>query len=152
MKKLGMIFGLLFLISGTASAENFKPYVGGGLGSGSDTAFELFGGIEINPNLSAEVAFINLGKSSEGLSGVFVGILPFLGNIDLFGKFGLSMLRTGWPTGDRDKTGLTGGVGLQLDFSPKSSVRLGYDKYQIGASGFGADSVDVGLLSGIFRF
>ena len=171
MKQLILIIGSVLAFSLSAFAGNPEVYIGGGLGqsqtslsssSSSDIAFKLIGGVVINPNLNAEIEFINLGKvtsgsvsaSTLGLAGAGVGILPLPNNLNLFARFGLANLRTDWPgsLGQQSKTGLTGGAGFQLDFAPKSSGRLSYDRYQIGATDPLTGSIDLVMLSALFKF
>jgi len=153
-----MIFGLFFSSIAVAGG-NTGFYIGAGLGQSktslssplskdSDTAYSLIGGYNINPNLAAELEYVNLGKidststvsaKSDGMSVTAVGVIPLDGNVSLFGKFGLAKVNTSWNIApginvseSQSKTGLTFGVGGQLDFSPKSGVRLSYDRYQVG--------------------
>lgn len=156
---VGVTFGLLFSSFAIAGMDT-GFYIGAGLGQSktslsmplskdSDTAFRLIGGVNFNPNLSAELEYVSLGSvhststvsgKTAGVSVAAVGVMPLDGNISLFGRFGLARLNTNWNTApvgsiatSQSKTGLTFGVGGQLDFSPKSIVRLSYDKYQIGS-------------------
>lgn len=146
-----MILGLFFPSIVLAGGSNTGFYMGAGLGQSktslssslnkdSDTAYRLIGGYNINPNLAAELEYFNLGKvnltptvsaKSDGLSVTAVGVIPLDGNVSLFGKFGLAKANTNW-TPSQSKTGLTFGLGGQLDFSPDSGVRLSYDRYQVG--------------------
>ena len=169
-----LFFAILIILGGTtaASAEEMKIYVGGGLGNASvngtdnvstssNVSFNLMAGLEINPNFSFELAFLNLGSvtnsgssaSTLGMSGTVVGLLPLPDNFDLFAKFGLAGLQTGWPAPleSESKTSLTGGAGIQLDFSPRASARLTYDRYQFGVDSTTTGNFDVVTLGLIYR-
>ena len=152
---------IVFLLGSSMNmeAKGADFYVGAGLGQSqtflstslnkdTDTAFNLLGGIQINPNFSTELEYINLGKvslgsgsaNSDGWSATLVGILPLRGNVSLFGKFGLARINTSWNSASgvspdtQTETGITWGLGGELDFSPKNGVRLSYDTYQVGTT------------------
>ncbi|MBI3593686.1 MAG: porin family protein [Nitrospirae bacterium] len=158
-KKLVAILICLFASSLTLQAKGAGFYAGAGLGESRtslsasldkdrDTAFNLFGGIQINPNLATELEYLNLGKvtlgngsgNSDGWAASMVGILPMRGNISLFGKFGLARINTTWDSSSgispdtQTETGVTLGLGGELDFSPRNGARLSYDAYQVGTT------------------
>ncbi|HXN06630.1 MAG TPA: porin family protein [Nitrospiria bacterium] len=170
-------FAGLFASSMAMEAKAADFYVGAGLGQSqtslsvplnknTDTAFNLTGGVQINPNFSTEIEYINLGKvvlgsgsgNSDGWAAALVGILPMRGNVSLFGKFGLARINTTWDSassvtpGSQTETGLTWGLGGQLDFSRRNGVRLSYDTYQIGTTDPATGTSQTITLSLLYRF
>ena len=176
-KKVVAIIVCLFASSMTLEAKGAGFYVGAGLGQSqtslsaslsknSDTAFKLIGGVQINPNFSTELEYLNLGKvtlgsgsaNSDGLAATLVGILPMRGNVSLFGKFGLARINTTWDSASgvnpasQTQTGITWGLGGELDFSPRNGVRLSYDSYQIGTTDPVTGNCGTITLSLLYRF
>lgn len=171
-------FASLFVSSMTLEAQGAGFYLGAGLGEsqtslsaslnkGNDTAFNLMGGIQINPNFATELEYLNLGKvttlgngsaNSDGWAATLVGILPMSGNLSLFGKFGLARITTAWDTASgvnpasQTQTGITLGAGGELDFSPRNGVRLSYDNYQIGTTDPVTGNSGTITLSLLYRF
>jgi opacity protein-like surface antigen len=175
--KIISILICLFSSSVALAANSTGFYIGAGLGQSqtnlstslskdTDTAYNLMGGVQINPNLAAEVEYINLGQvsagpvsaKSDGFAGTVIGILPLRRNVSLLAKFGLGRINTSWDAGSgvnpssQTETGLTWGVGGQLDFSPKNGARLTYDSYQIGTTDPVTGSSHTLKLSVLFRF
>lgn len=168
-----------FLLASSITTEAKEPsfYVGAGLGQtqtslssslskNSDTSYSLTGGIQINPNFSTELEYINLGKvtlgsgsaNSDGFAAILVGILPMRGNVALFGKFGLARITTSWDTAStvnpssQTQTGITWGLGGELDFTPRNGIRLTYDSYQIGTTDPMTGNSGTIMLSLLYRF
>jgi opacity protein-like surface antigen len=142
-------------------SKNNNVYLGFGLGQGTtnltatlrsnnDTAYNLFAGYKFSRNLSAEVAYFNLGSvktvatisgKSSGVSVAAVGALSLGNDLSFFGKFGVAKVDTKWdsaPATGLDatqfKTALTWGAGISLDISPKAEMRLSYDSYSVGSA------------------
>ena len=157
------------------STSNF--HVGVGLGSmkadiadasGRSVAWSLFVGTEINRFLAAEIAYTNLGSTtdlrrSEDLKGAtysvsVVGNIPVTSSVSMFAKFGLAntgVYRESATTTERtySKFAPTFGLGVRAGVSKWMDVRIAYDNYKFTdrISGnltdtFNADITSVSLI------
>lgn len=127
-------------------------------GFDSSSSFTLLGGIPINQNFSAEIAYSNFGSESGGgvtskssamsISGV--GFLPINEQVSLFGKLGIASTTLEIFGMSESKSDLTFGLGGQFKVNNQVGIRAGYDVYKVGS----APSVDQSVvsISGIFSF
>lgn len=188
MKKLTMVLVVFFLIQsmhvfaggdsrrGHASAEE-KGYWGFSLGraesddytdigfSDDDSAFGLYGGININRNFAIEFGMVNLGEYegviqlqtygisqySEDIFGVYfaaVGKVRVSNKIDLIGKLGFM----GWTAdqyvvgvgeGELNETSAMFSLGATFKINRKTSVVADYTAY----SEVGIAEVDINVFS-----
>ncbi len=120
-----------------------------------DTAWKIFGGYQLNRNLSVELGYTNLGEVSEGV-GPFrvsaeatawevIGVykFPVANQLSLYGLAGIAMAEVDFTTplgsGSDDSTELTFGFGAQYDFSRNVGLRAQWQRY-------GADE-DIDVIS-----
>jgi OOP family OmpA-OmpF porin len=112
MKKLAIAAFVLTSMSGVASAQDFKPYIGLGFGSASidagttlsgssseddtDTAYKIFAGVDLHQNFALEAGYIDFGTYSlsvpNGSSAVLDGDTVEADGFDL----GLTADTTAW--------------------------------------------------------
>lgn len=114
----------------------------------SDTAFKIYGGSKINPNLALEVAYIDMGEAvatdgfvtltSEVTAFNFsaLGIIPVSETVDLFGKVGLlfwdaKFSASGNFSGSisEDGTDIGFGFGANIAVNEKFSLRAEFQKF-----------------------
>ena len=141
-------------------------YLGAGIGAADyneslwsisgtrDTGWKLFGGYQFNPYLSAEAAWVDLGKASnstgsiktKGASVAGIGSLPIGASFTLFGKLGAFFWDQESEFGDirnsdkgADLTWGYGGSGLFFD--GRLGIRLEWERYNSNENG---DLVSIG--------
>lgn len=154
---LALSLSSIFLLQSHASyAVQPGVYLGVGAGGAHDeilneteSAYKVFGGLNLTPNLGLEVAYVDLGSylnetlDQDGVSIEAVGYLPIASNVDLFGKFGIY----DWEVRDRflsataTGTDTSYGMGLNVALSYHSSFRAEWQNFMDVAGG------DVSLLS-----
>lgn len=154
---------------GTAAIQN--------LTTGVSTVYtssggRLIGGYQFNKNFAIEGEYVNLGTFTDPTLAVdatsygigAVGSLP-LGSsqtFSLYGKIGMSSTTTKAKAAagyvltvpaDQTKSGVSVGMGLNIDVSPKMAVRISLDSYQYGV---GNDAISGRMafwgVNGVFRF
>lgn len=120
-----------------------------------DTAWKIFGGYQLNRNLSVELGYTNLGEVSEGVGPLrvsaeataweVIGVykFPVANQLSLYGLAGIAMTEVdveflGVSASD-DSTELTFGFGAQYDFSRNVGLRAQWQRY-------GADE-DIDVIS-----
>lgn len=128
-------------IGGSLSKPDYRNRINGfgGDGGGSGPGLKLYGGYELNPNLSIEGGYFNLGKSRDIAGngqargqGVYldgVGRYEFLPSWSLLGSVGVAEARLRTPGGNDSSPGLKLGVGVEYALNPTTALRLGYDQY-----------------------
>lgn len=156
-------------LSTPASAGFFDltlaPYVGGSLGQATvditcpastscddkDTAWKVFGGLEVNEYLSMELGYVDFGKAkytnlgggvdgqrtSKGVTVQLVGTYVLNPSITLIGKGGFGILTTDVKgtivaSGDESDTDLEWmyGLGAQYNFTPTIGLRAEWEHYK----------------------
>jgi opacity protein-like surface antigen len=137
--------------------------------SASDAAFWGLVGYQFTSNIGAELQAVSLGKFSyrtgsstydvrnSAVTVSVLGHLPLSNYFGFYGKVGGALARAdlspATPAGlsSHTKGGLVAGVGGEFFISPHSTIRVGYDYYQIDAS-----VVSTGLntfgVSALFKF
>jgi OOP family OmpA-OmpF porin len=182
-------------LSTSASAGFFDltlaPYVGGNLGQStsdisctagvscddSDTAWKIYGGLEINEYISMEVGYIDLGevtytgtrtgtRETNGMTTAIVGTYAISPSFTLSGRGGMNFLNTevngtiaGTPTlntGDTDVV-WSFGVGAQYNITPSVGLRLDWERFfEAGSSDYngGTGEADIDLFSAgvVYKF
>lgn len=182
-------------LSTSASAGFFDltlaPYVGGSLGQAtsdiscpvgiscddSDTAWKIYGGLEINEYISMEVGYIDLGESTfsgtqsgtretNGMTTAVVGTYAISPSFILSGRGGMNFLNTevngtiaGTPTQNTGDTDVVWsfGVGAQYNLTPAVGLRLDWERFfETGSSDFngGTGEADIDLFSAgvVYKF
>lgn len=136
----------------------------------SDTAWRILGGYRINPNVSVELGYQDLGKvraTGFGVDGevtanvwelVAVGTLPLRNRFSVYGKLGgyrgdTDLSSNAGFSGSDTNTDFTFGVGGQYDFSPQVAFRAEYQSYQnVGGGTVGESDFDVISVGALFNF
>ncbi|MBU2642741.1 MAG: outer membrane beta-barrel protein [Gammaproteobacteria bacterium] len=186
-------------LSTSASAGFFDltlaPYVGGNLGQStsdiscpagiscddSDTAWKIYGGLEINEYISMEVGYIDLGEATftgtqagtretNGMTTAIVGTYAISPSFTLSGRGGMNFLNTevngtiaATPTNPtNNNTGDTDvvwsfGVGAQYNITPSVGLRLDWERFfEAGSSDYngGTGEADIDLFSAgvVYKF
>lgn len=153
MKKI-LLAAALVATSGLASAQG---YAGALIGLSklsarctvscdtSDTGFKVYGGYEVMPNLSVEVAYTDFGKFSNAAgyaqiktNAVSVAAayrIPFDASFSGVGRLGVANVKSKWTGGSGSKARLYGGVGLDYALSKDIKVVGGIDFTQAEVNG-----------------
>jgi OOP family OmpA-OmpF porin len=136
----------------------------------SDTAWRILGGYRVNPNLSVELGYQDLGKvraTGFGVNGevtanvwelVAVGTLPLRNRFSLYGKIGgyrgdTQLRSNAGFSGSDTNTDLTFGIGGRYDLSPQVAFRAEYQTYQsVGGDTVGTSDFDVISVGVLFNF
>ena len=134
-----------------------------------DTAYKVFGGWRMNPYLSFELAYVNLGSPSDeilpdtrltvetdGIAPYVVGTLPIGDWFEVFAKAGYYWYdvtaRVNSPLGNTsDKTSddnFTWSAGLGVNIFEHVNVRLEYEQFDFNNT----DTSNALWLTGAFRF
>ena len=176
MNKIKLIGAILLTlgISGTALAQN-GFYAGASIGQATidacsgvsncdddDTAWKIFGGWELNPNLAFEGAYVDFGEASgsigssrvstevDGWSLAAKGMLPLNEKFGVFGKLGMIMWDAegdGAASGnDDDGTDLMFGLGAQYMFADKYGIVGEWEWYDID------DDIDLFSIGVLIKF
>lgn len=103
------IAAAMLLGTGVSQADEPGFYVGVGVGQskvsdselglsfdGDDTAFKLFGGYRINPNISAELTYIDIGTPSDTIQGIDLDIEADIFQASLLGMWPFSDTLSGY--------------------------------------------------------
>jgi len=164
--------------SGTFDSPTIQ-YFSGPITSQDDkqNTLSIYGGANINQNIAFEMGYVDFGSykaTSSGfnyidtytfdVSGVsfnVVGKLPVNTQLSLQAKLGmlawLSEFKScfsgiGCVTGDTNDSDLMFGVGMLYQASPKASVSLNYDNYDIDTEMSGLGEIKVLSVSGTYHF
>jgi hypothetical protein len=155
-----------------ADAGNAVPdLITSGSFDGSDSGLKLFFGVQFNPNLGLEIAFIDLGEATysgtffgtpvtngrletSGFNFAFVGTVPLNPSFSLFGKAGFFS----WESEARDVTGgfqfssrvtgtdLSYGFGGSFHVTRNFSLRVEWEQFEA------VDDVSLLSIGAAFRF
>ena len=140
----------------------------GGFGcSDSSTSYNLYTGGMFNRWLGAEIGYVNLGRmdrgggksEAHGINLSLVGRVP-LGVVQLYGKLGGIYGRTevsasplaGIATGKESGWEGSYGLGFGFDLSPRSSIVLEWNRYDLRFVGAGKREVDTTSIGYMHRF
>ena len=158
---------------GQSSNALCKQPFGVGVCDDSDTAYRIFAGYQVNRYLALEFGYHQLGDttlSSAGLTQtveskafdlVAVGNLPVAQRFGVYGKLGLyrasldfSSNLPGVANQSFDNTGLTYGVGVQYDVTPRLGLRAEWQQFaNMGGGIFISNSnIDLTSIGAIWRF
>lgn len=152
------------MYAGIIAGQTKYDFAGAGItGAAKDsaTAVGILGGYSINENFAAELAYNNLGDveiapgfsvKASAMSLCAVGSFAISPEFSLFAKLGAAQTKVE-PTGQASETwsGATFGIGGQYAVTPGVGIRVGYDKFKVGATD---PRIDTGVTSigGIFKF
>lgn len=182
-------------LSNPASAGFFDftlaPYLGASAGQASadiscpagtscddkDTAWKVYGGLEVNEFISMEVGYIDLGKVSysgaktgsretKGMLLQLVGTYALNPSVTLIGRGGMNFLSTdvngtiaGTPNNNSSDTDVvwSAGLGAQYNFTQSVGLRMEWERYfKTGspAANGGTGEANVDLLSAglVYKF
>jgi OOP family OmpA-OmpF porin len=167
------------------------PYIGASVGQSSsniscpagvscddsDTAWKIFGGMEMNEYISMEVGYIDLGtvhysgaktgtRYTNGMIMDVLGTYSINPSFTLIAKGGLNILNAevngtiaGTPNNNTGNTDVAWsvGVGAQYNFTPAVGLRMEWERFfQVGDSNYngGTGQVDVDMLSAglVYKF
>jgi OOP family OmpA-OmpF porin len=161
MHKTALAALLAALVAAPADAADM--YVGVRLGqtkynitgvTDTPSAFGVFGGYNINPNLAVEAEFMDLGSIDPSSATVMsVSALAFYPGDEPFSLFAkLSYANSEWKTPNQvqHNSSFTHGLGCQYDASQSVSVRFSWDRHMVGNQV--AINVDVLSVAGLVRF
>ena len=158
---LRRVSAVLFCLMAQATfAAGLTSFVGLGLGnttaevpgsSGQVTAsgagYRIVAGSQINPMLSLEAEYVDLGQftdatsnvSAKGLGASGVISMPISGMFSIYGRGGLTRIETTvsplvgsnavLPQSDT-VVGVSWGYGIQADIASNASLRLSWDRYK----------------------
>jgi OmpA-OmpF porin, OOP family len=194
MKRARSVIAVLALAAGTSAAipaeaqDLHRFYAGGSIGqttasdgcsgiilpgitcNDSDTAWRIFGGYRIDPNLSVELGYQDLGQvkaTGFGVNGdvtasvwelVAVGTLPLRNRFSIYGKLGgylgdTKLSSNAGFSGSETNTDITFGIGGRYDVSPQVALRAEYQSYQsVGGGAVGQSDFDVISVGALFNF
>lgn len=147
-------------------SDPFKNFTGNV--DDKDTAWKLFGGMEVTKNIAVELGYVNLGESSAtaiksktaGASMHVVGMLPIGASFAVFGKGGFAILHTEIDSTnnalDVNDTDLEWGLGLGASYNITKSVavRAEWERYfNVGdATTTGESDIDLMSLGLVIKF
>ncbi|RYG14891.1 MAG: hypothetical protein EON92_00425 [Burkholderiales bacterium] len=134
----------------------------------SDRALHLYGGSMFSDYFGLEVGYINFGDMgrgggetrAKGLNLSLVGKAPVATGLGLYGKIGTTYGRTetssaagsGVTAGSDNGFGLSYGLGLTYDFTPKVSGVLSWDSHDLRFAGSGRDSIRTATIGIQYRY
>lgn len=136
----------------------------------SDSAWKIFGGYRLNPNLAVELGYTDLGEISASGFGVNVsaessawelvgvGSFPINNQFSIYGKLGMYRAETDGRSNvgvaaDESNTGLTFGFGVAYNFTRAVAVRAEWQKYSdVGGGNVGESDVDVMSVGLVVNF
>ena len=143
------------------------PCAGGFACSDSNTSYHLYTGGMFNQNFGAEIGYVDFGRSdraggrtrAHGINLSLVGTVP-LGAFNLYAKVGTLYGRTevtasplsGVATGKDSGWEGTYGVGVGFNLTPRSSVVLEWNRYDLNFAGVGKRDVTTTSLGYVHRF
>jgi len=197
MKTLSMAAAMAsaLLLSTPAAAGFFDltltPYLGAGMGQSDtdtscpaatscdnkDTAWKIFGGLEVNEYISMEVGYVDLGevgysgakrgsRETTGMTMQVLGTYSLNPSFTLLARGGMNILNTevngtiaGTPSGNTGDTDVvwSAGLGAQYNFTESVGLRMEWERYfEAGSSNYngGTGEADIDLLSAslVFKF
>ncbi len=134
----------------------------------NDTAIRLYGGAMIGNHWGVEIGYLDMGRiareggktRAQGLNLSLVGKAPLVSSLGVFGRLGTTYGRTETSTsgssavaaGSDQGFGLSYGVGLSFDFTPRLSATLQWDSNDFHFAGTGRDAVRSTSLGLQYRY
>jgi OOP family OmpA-OmpF porin len=169
MLRKTIALAILGASTATYAADDKGFYAGVGIGQskvsdseaglsfdGTDTAFRIFGGYQINTNFSVEGAYIDVGAPDDKIQGINVeldatafqaallGKVPFNASLAGFAKAGILF----WDSTITASSGLnfvsaedsgnefSWGLGLELSINPSAKARLEFEGADVDGTDF----------------
>ncbi len=153
MKKI-LLAAALLATAGLASAQGYVGALVGlskvsqeclGSCDDSDTGYKIYGGYEVLPHLSIEVAYTDFGKFTN-LGGLFeikptavsVGAayrVPFTPEFEGVGRLGIASVKTKWTGGSSSDAKLYAGIGLDYALTKDIKLNAAIDLTQAEVNG-----------------
>ena len=191
MRKLHFAAAMAFALglSTPASAGFFDftlaPYVGASAGQSttdscitgtcddSDTAWKVYGGLEMNEFISMEVGYVDLGtvkysaptgtRETHGMTIQLLGTYALNPSFTLLGRGGMNILNTevngaiaGTPVNNAGDTDVSWslGLGAQYNFTKSVGLRMEWERYFEVGDPSSTGEADIDLLSAgvVFKF
>lgn len=179
---LAVVVTPAFAARGGSSSYNSSPaaskfYLGVGVGSmktdipgvsATSIPWSLYAGTSINQFLAAQVGYTNLGSTDltggNYLKGAtyslsLVGNIPVTQSVYMFAKFGFAntgvYVESGGAAGTTyTKAAPTIGLGVQINASSKTDVRIAYDNYKFETTNVNpvTYNADITSISLVFKF
>jgi OOP family OmpA-OmpF porin len=138
----------------------------------SDTAWKIFGGLEVNEYISMEVGYADMGevdykgavsgtREVDGMTLRLIGTYALNPRFTLLATGGMNILQADMKTvpGASDDTDVawSAGLGMQYNFTKSMGLRVEWERYfEVGSSNFngGTGEADVDLISAglVFKF
>jgi OOP family OmpA-OmpF porin len=161
------------------------PYVGASAGQSttdscitgtcddSDTAWKVYGGLEMNEYISMEVGYVDLGtvkysaptgtRDTNGMTIQLVGTYALNPSFTLIGRGGMNILNTevngaiaGTPVNNAGDTDVSWslGLGAQYNFTKSVGLRMEWERYFEVGDPHSTGEADIDLLSAgvVFKF
>jgi len=161
------------------------PYVGASAGQSttdscitgtcddSDTAWKVYGGLEMNEYISMEVGYVDLGtvkysaptgtRDTNGMTIQLVGTYALNPSFTLIGRGGMNILNTevngaiaGTPVNNAGDTDVSWslGLGAQYNFTKSVGLRMEWERYFEVGDPNSTGEADIDLLSAgvVFKF
>lgn len=139
----------------------------------TDTAYKIYGGLEVNEYISMEVGYADLGETSvtgattgtaevNGMTLAMVGTFAVSPSITLIGRGGMNILNLevnettgGVPSNDGDTdVAWSLGLGAQYNFTKSVGLRVEYERFFDVGDADTTGETDVDLISAgiVFKF
>jgi hypothetical protein len=134
----------------------------------TDNLVHLYSGSMFSDYFGAEIGYVDFGEMArgggdtraQGLNFSLVGRAPVASAVSLFGKLGTTYGRTrtsavagsGVTAGNESGWGLSYGVGVSYDFTPRMSAVLSLDSHDLKFAGSGRDAIRTTSIGLQYRF
>lgn len=134
----------------------------------TDNLVNLYGGSMFSDYFGAEIGYLHFGEmnrgggdtDAQGINLSLVGRAPVASSFSVIGKLGTTYGRTrtsaaagsGVTPGNDSGWGLSYGLGLAYDFTPRMSAVLSWDSHDLHFAGTGRDAVRTTSVGLQYRF
>ena len=148
----------------TTQSELRGPYIGGGIGAGSDTdtTWNLVAGYRLHRNVAVELGYTDLHNlningqpldKSNAMELSALGILPLNERFSVFGRLGGYRGQAKGNGFDEKHGDLLMGAGAEFAATSDLGVRVQWTRYAgFGGGGLGSKDEDLLSLNGIYYF
>jgi len=123
----------------------------------SATSAHLYAGTMVSRHVGVELGYVHMGRiergggrtRAHGLNASLVGRAPLARSLGVYGRLGATYGRTstsvmgasGIAAGNEDGLGISYGLGLSWNFSPRASAIVGWDSHDFRFAGGDRDPV-----------